>query len=143
GRHFEKVDAAQEGAFAGPRGADHRHDVALMCGERNTLQHFEQPETLMQVANDHSGLAVRPHRFQLASLPVLIVATTVSRPMARLNGPLPFISPTRYFGASVRLGHRFRPIAAWPATGRGLELKGSREVIIMKSLNGLIVALAA
>ena len=57
-RHFEKIDASQEGALARARGAYHRDDIALMSRQRHAFQNLEIAEALVEPLDDDRGLPV-------------------------------------------------------------------------------------
>jgi hypothetical protein len=48
---FQHVDATEKRGFTGTAAADDRDNVALPRAQRHALQHFQWPETLVEVGN--------------------------------------------------------------------------------------------
>ena len=59
--HFEQVDAAQQGRFAGAAAAEDGDHIMVMGSEGDALEHLEGAEALMQVL-DPERLGGRPAR---------------------------------------------------------------------------------
>ena len=53
-RHFQEVQAAQEGGLAGAGGADQGDDLAACDRERDALEHLVVAERLVDVVSDQS-----------------------------------------------------------------------------------------
>jgi hypothetical protein len=63
GRHFEEIDAAQEGALARARSAEDRDDVMFPGDQGNALEYFDRTEGLVNVLDDERRGDIVVHGF--------------------------------------------------------------------------------